>query len=90
MLAKTDDPVVEWEKWFPISHELHTKVVAETPDFDYIRLSKHNPTLYDQIKLVENLIDRMGPAKVSEVMSLVRQWRELVTIAMFDQQNAAG
>lgn len=84
-VSDEDDPVVSFVQWYLIFHELHVKVVHETPNFDYLALKEQNPELYREIKTKENELDVLGDARLSEVMSLVRQWRELILRVHLEQ-----
>ncbi|HEY6367486.1 MAG TPA: hypothetical protein VI585_22120 [Candidatus Binatia bacterium] len=81
-----DDPILDPEQWYPHFRDLHYKVIAETPHFDYGWIRQNRLELYRLIKVKENEIDSLGAAKLSQVMELLREWRELVLTACFDQR----
>jgi hypothetical protein len=85
-VVPVDDPVVSPDQWFPSFREFHHNVVCESPDFDYGELRKQNLNLYRRIKVKENEIDALGSARLSDVMALMREWRELILRACFDQR----
>lgn len=83
-----DDPVLSPDQWFLPFREFHHGVIRETPDFDYAELRKQNPDLYRRIKAKEKEIDALGSARLSDVMALMREWRELILRAEFEQREA--
>ncbi len=82
-----DDPILPVEAWFPVFKELHRRVIADTHNFDYgwLRISKLD--LYERIKTKEKELDSLGYARLSEVMAIVREWRELVLKAEFESKE---
>lgn len=88
-VSAQDDPVLDPEQWYPEFHRFHMAVVHETPDFDYGWVRQNNPHLYRHIKAKENKIDALSVAKLSQVMALLREWRELILTAEFDQRAEA-
>ena len=76
-----DDPIVPVWAWFPEFHAMHLKVVT----VDYLWLKEHRPDLYQAIKAKENGLDALKEARLSEVMVIVRHWRELVLKAEFER-----
>jgi hypothetical protein len=83
------DPMLLVAAWYPHFRDFHHKTVSETSDFDYSWLRQHRSELYRLIKAKENEIDALGAARLSHVMALLREWRELVLTACFDQQAEA-
>jgi len=83
-----DDPVLSPEQWYPEFHRFHMAVIAETPDFDYGWLRRNRLVLYRQIKAKENEIDALGSARLSNVMALMREWRELILMAEFERRRS--
>jgi hypothetical protein len=72
------DPILAVGDWYPEFHSIHRTIVKETPDFDYREVRERNPELYREIKAKEALIDHLGPARLSEILVLMREWRELI------------
>ncbi len=83
-----DDPILPLEAWYPVFKELHHRVLSETPNFDYLWLKEQRLELYQGIKAKENGLDSLKEARLSEVMSILGQWRELVLKAEFEQRRA--
>ena len=86
-LVPLDDPIVSPEHWYPSFREFHHNVVRESPDFDYGELREHNPNVYPRLKAKEDEIDALGAARLSQVMALLREWRELILTAEFERQQ---
>jgi hypothetical protein len=84
-----DDPLLSVEQWYPEFHRFHMAVVAETPEFDYGWLRHNRPELYRAIKAKEDEIDALGATRLSQVMALLREWRELILTACFNQRTEA-
>ncbi|MCH7911731.1 MAG: hypothetical protein IH856_01655 [Deltaproteobacteria bacterium] len=84
-----DDPILSPGQWYPHFRDFHHKVIAETPNFDYLWLKEHGPDLYRDIKAKENALDALGDARLSTVVALMRQWRELVLKAEFELVEAS-
>jgi hypothetical protein len=84
----SDDPVLHADQWYPDFRDFHHKVIAETPDFDYGWISQNRLELYRLIKTKENQIDALGAARLSQVMALLREWRELILRAEFERQQS--
>jgi hypothetical protein len=82
-----DDPLLTVETWFPIFHQFHAKVIAETQGFDYRWLKEHRPELHRQIKAVECHIDSFQHARLSAIMTAMHDWRALVLKAHFEQKK---
>ena len=82
-----DDPIVPVAAWFPEFHVFHRKVIAETPSFDYLWLKEHRPDLYRDLKTKEVELDALKDARLSEVMAIIREWRELVLQGCFEQRE---
>jgi hypothetical protein len=85
----SDDPVLHADQWYPDFRDFHHKVIAETPDFDLAWVRENRPELYRAIKAKENQIDDLGAAQLAQVMALLREWRELILTACFDQRAGA-
>ena len=82
-----DDPILPVEAWYPVFKEFHRKVVHENCDFDYGWVRVHRPDLYQAIKAKESELDALQEARLSEVMAIIREWRELVLQACFEQSE---
>ena len=85
--APTSDQVLSLEQWYPEFHRFHMAVVVETPDFDYGWIRQNRLELYQRIKAKENQIDALGAARLSQVMALLREWRELILRAEFERKS---
>jgi len=85
--VEIDDPIVSPEQWFPSFRYFHHNVIRESPDFDYAWVCQNRPELYGAIKGKENQIDALGAAQLSQVMALLREWRELILTAEFERQQ---
>jgi hypothetical protein len=82
-----DNPVLPVDCWFPHFRAFHQQVITETADFDYGELCERNCELYRRIKTKENEIDVLGPARLSEVIAIMREWRELILTAEFKRSD---
>jgi hypothetical protein len=81
-----DEPILSVAQWYPEFHRFHMAVVNETPGFDYGWVRHNRPDLYRRIRVKEDEIDALGVARLSQVMELLRQWRELILMAEFESQ----
>ena len=82
-----DDPVLPVEAWYLGFKELHRKVISESPNFDYGWLRANRPDLYRAIRGKENGLDALQEARLSEVMAIMREWRELILKAEFERRK---
>ena len=82
-----DDPFLTPDQWYPYFRDFHHKVIAETADFDYGWLRISRLDLYECIKTKEKELDALGDARLSEVMAIVTEWRELVLKAEFERKG---
>ncbi len=80
-----DDPILIPDQWYPHFRDFHHRVIADTRNVDYGWLRANRPDLYHTIKAKENELDGLQEARLSEVMAIVRQWRELVLKAEFER-----
>ena len=80
-----DDPILTPEQWWPEFHRFHVEVVRSTPDLDWKWLREERPELHRTIKGIEDTIDGLGDARLSDVLSLMREWRGLVLKAESEQ-----
>ncbi len=86
-LLAEDDPILPVEAWFPVFKELHRKVIAENRNFDFGWLRCTRPDLFQAIRGKESELDGLGPAPLSHVMAIMRQWRELMLQAEFERRK---
>jgi hypothetical protein len=82
-----DDPLLPLEAWYPLFHQLHVNVVAETKDSHHQWLKTSQPELHAEIKAVADRVDAMGQVRLCEVMAAMREWRELMLKADFEQRE---
>jgi len=82
-----EDPILTPEIWIPHFRDFHHRVIAETADFDYGWLRTNRPDLYQHIKTKENELDGLQEARLSQVMEMMRQWRDLVLQAENERQG---
>jgi len=80
-----EDPILTITQWYPHFRDFHHKVIAETPNYGWLRANR--PDLYQAVKAKENELDAIQEARLSEVMAIVRQWRELVLKAEFERRK---
>jgi len=83
-----NDPILPPEAWFPEFHRFHVQVVRETPNLDWGWLRDHRPDLFQSIRAKENELDGLEHARLSQVMAILREWRELVFKAQFEPTDA--
>ena len=83
----SDDPVLYADQWYPDFRDFHHKVIAETPGFDYAWVREKRPELYRAINAKEKEIDALGTAQLSQVMALLRDWRELILTGEFERRQ---
>jgi hypothetical protein len=82
-----DEPILSVEQWYPEFHRFHMAVVNQTPGFDYGWVRHNRPDLYRRIRVKEDEIDALSGARLSHVMALLREWREMVLTAEFERQQ---
>lgn len=82
-----NDPVLSLEVWYPVFHQLHLRVASETKGFDYRWVKDNRPKLHRRIKTIEDRIDALQEVRLSTVLSTMREWRELVLKAYFEQRE---
>jgi len=82
-----DDPILTPGQWYREFHRFHVQVVQETPDLDWKWLREQRPELFQAIRDKEDELDRLGDARLSEVMAIIGEWRELVLQACFEQSE---
>ena len=81
------DPILTPEQWYPEFHRFHVQVVRSTPDLDWRWVRKDRPELYAAIKAIEDTIDGLGDARLSDVLNLMREWRDLILKAESERQG---
>ncbi len=83
-----DDPILSPDQWYPHFRDFHHKVIAET-SIDYLWLKEHRPDLYQAIKVKEAELDSLRDARLSGVMSIIREWRTLILTSEFERMEAS-
>jgi hypothetical protein len=68
-----DDPALPQEVWLPVFHEWRCKLAPYPPD--YIFLCEHKPEHYRKLKQIEQRVNGLREARLSEVLAAVREWR---------------
>ena len=89
-LNQDDDPILTPDQWYREFHRLHVQVVQETPDLDWAWLRECRPELLQSIRDKEAELDALGDARLSEVMAIMGQWRELILKAEFEKLEASN
>ena len=81
------DPIISPREWYSDFHRFHERLVLRarisTAGFSRRPISP----LYGEIKNLEDQIDALGPARLSEVMAMLREWRKLILTAYFEQRQ---
>jgi len=85
-----EDPILTPEQWYPEFHRFHVQVVQETPNLDWQWLKEQRPDLYTAIRDKENDLDALGDARLSEVMEIMGEWRELILQAEMEATKTTG
>jgi len=83
------DPILTPDQWYPHFRDFHHRVIKETPDFDYGWLRANRLDLYQLIKTKEEELDALGEARLSQIMAIMREWRELVLKAEFERTKSS-
>jgi len=84
-----EDPTLTPDQWYPEFHRFHVQVVQETPNLDWQWLREQRPDLYMAIRAKENELDALGDARLSEVMTILREWWELILKGEFERVGAS-
>lgn len=87
MIQAEEDPLLFPDQWYPHFRDFHHKVIAETPDFDYVWLKENRPALHQAIKAKEKEIDALQEARLSQVTGIMREWRGLVLKVEFERRK---
>ena len=85
-----EDRFLTLDEWYFQFRDFHHRVIEETPDFDYLWLKENRRVFYQAIKVKEKAIDALGEARLSQVMAIMREWRELILKAEFERRDAKG
>jgi len=88
MKASEDDPIVSREQWEPEFWSYHEAVLNQAPDFDLEWLQANEPGLNYEIRLAEELIDKLGGARLSKVREIMGEWRKLILEAELKRKEA--
>ena len=89
-VGELTERILSPEEWYPEFHRFHVQVVQETPDLDWQWLREQRPDLYTAIRDRENEIDGLGDSRLSIVMQVMTEWRELVLKAEFERSKFDG
>jgi len=81
------DPILTPAEWYPEFHRFHVEVVRSTPDLDWGWLREERPELHSAIKRIEDTTDDLGNARLSDVLSFMRSWRDLILQAESERQG---
>jgi len=84
-----DDPILPVDAWLPDYLIFRKEVYRQVKDSDiwgYARTKK--PELYAELKKVEAKMDTLKDARLSRVMELLRQWRDLILKIQFEHIRA--
>ncbi len=82
-----EDPSLTPDQWYPEFHRFHVQIAEEKPDFDRLWLKQYRPSLYESLRVKENEIDRLGEARLSRVVAIMKEWRGLILTACFEQRG---
>ena len=83
-----DEPILTPDQWYPEFHRFRVQVAQGTPDLDWAWLKEHRSELFQAIRDKEAKLDRLGDARLSEVMAIMGEWRELILKAEFERVDA--
>ena len=84
-----EDPILSPVQWYPHFRDYHHTVISKTPHLDWLWVKEHRQDLCWAIKAKENEIDALGPAPLSRVIEIMKEWRELVLKAEFERKGGA-
>jgi len=84
-----EDPTLTPDQWYPPFRNFHHKVIKETLNFDYCWLRANRLDLYQLIKTKEEELDALGDAKLSQVMTIMREWRGLILKGEDERRQAS-
>lgn len=85
-----DNPILAVGDWYLEFRAIHRRVVSETPSFSYAWVRANRPDLHQAIKALEDRIDRLGAARLSDITNIMIEWRSLVLQAEQARQTAGG
>ena len=86
-VGELTERILSPEEWYPEFHRFHVEVVRSTPDLDWGWLKRDRPELYHAIKAIEDTIDGLGDARLSDVLNLMREWRDLILKAESERKG---
>lgn len=87
MLSESD-PVLPVDAWFPVYGAYVHQVIDQSKNFDLGWVREKRQELYRALKNKEAEIDALQEARLSTVMALVQQWRDLILRGEFEQRKA--
>lgn len=87
MLSESD-PVLSVDAWFPVFSVYVHQVIDQSKNFDLGWVRENRQELYRALKNKEAEIDALQEARLSNVMALVQQWRDLILRGEFEQRKA--
>jgi len=88
-LNPEDDPMLTPDHWYLEFHHFHLEVVRSTPDLDWEWIREHRSELFEAIRQKEDKLERLGDARLSEVMAIMGEWRGLILKAEFERFEAS-
>lgn len=87
MLSESD-PVLPVDAWFPVFSAYAHQVIDQSKNFDLGWVRENRQELYRALKNKEAEIDALQEVRLSTVMDLVQQWRDLILRGEFEQRKA--
>ena len=86
VILEDKDPIVSPREWYSDFHRFHERLVLRVR-ISTASFSRRPISGFTGIKNLEDQIDALGPARLSEVMAMLREWRELIWTAYFEQRH---
>ncbi len=83
----TTDPFLNHMEWYPEACRFMSEVIQNTSNWDLELMKKKRPELYSAIEHLEYLIHEKGDGELSQIVWLLREWRELVLKAEFESKE---